>query len=325
MIVPRLDESEPLLKKKRLEGIDLYLLTGPTAVGKTELSLLWAEANGAEIVSCDSLLFYREMDIGTAKPSRAELARVRHHLVDVAEPDEPWNIHRFLDEVVPVVEDIHRRGKKVLVTGGSGFYLKSFFAPVIDTVVVSPEVHEEADKLEQEGLEAMAGRLLAMDPEAGQYLDLHNPRRVKRALERCLATGQTVLELRETMARQDFPFSQCRTHICLLLRDREDLQARLAERVDEMLAAGLVEEVRELLARGLEKNPSGALAIGYRETMRFVRGELSEDSLREEIVRNTQRLVKKQLTWFRHQLPEGNTLNLSVGAASPEHLFPETD
>ncbi len=303
---------------EELRGVDLYLLTGPTAVGKTELSLRWAETHGAEIVSCDSLLFYRGMDIGTAKPSAEERARVRHHLIDVAEPDEPWSIDRYLAEAAAAVAEIHRRGKKVLVTGGSGFYLKSFFAPVVDSVVVPAEVAREADELEREGLEAMVARLLEVDPGAGEVLELQNPRRVKRALERCLASGKTVGELRRDMAEREFPFSGCRTQICLLTREREELRERVAARVDGMLAAGLVEEVRGLLARGLERNPSAASAIGYRETIRFLAGGVSEGELREEIVRNTQRLVKKQMTWFRHQLPVEmvNTVNLSAGGGA---------
>lgn len=290
---------------------DLFILTGPTAVGKTELALQWAEAFGAEIVSCDSLLFYRGMDIGTAKPSSEERKRVPHHLIDVAEPDEPWSIHRYLTEATEIVADIWRRGRRVLVVGGSGFYLKSFLAPVIDTTVVPANVAERVAALAEKGREAMAAELIRIDPRAGKTLDLQNPRRVMRALERSLATGKSVRQLQEEMKTRSFPFEESRQRVCLLTRSREDLQRRIVLRVDEMLAAGLVEEVRRLLERGLKKNASAASAIGYRETIRCLAGELPESQLREEIIRNTNRLVKKQLTWFRHQLPAARHMSLT--------------
>lgn len=302
-------------------GIDLFILTGPTAVGKTELALRWAENAGAEIVSCDSLLFYRGMDIGTAKPSLRERERVPHHLIDVAEPDDPWSIERYLPAAVEAVADIHRRGRKVLVTGGSGFYLKSFLAPVLDAIEIPEEVAGRVAALEKSGSRAVADELLRVDPKAGESLDLQNPRRVTRALERCLATGRTVRELRGQMGGQTFPFSQCRPHLCLLMRDREELRTRIAERVGGMLEAGLVDEVGRLLKAGLSRNPSAASAIGYRETIRYLGGELRESELREEIIRSTTRLVKKQLTWFRHQLPSAREVCLS-GGGEPGSLFP---
>lgn len=307
---------------RNLQETELYVLTGPTAVGKTELALRWAEEADAEILSCDSLLFYRGMDIGTAKPTQADRERVPHHLIDVAEPDEPWNIQRYLDEAVAVVEAIHRRGKRVLVTGGSGFYLKSFFAPVIDAVEVPPEVGAEVARLEEKGGEVLAATLLAADPRAGETVDLKNPRRVKAALERCLASGKPLRQLHEEMQRRSFPFAGARRRVCLLTRERDELHGRIVVRVDQMLAAGLVEEVRRLFARGLERNSSAASAIGYRETIRHLRGELSEADLREEIVQNTKRLVKKQLTWFRHQLPEAMTLSLTGREVDHRELFP---
>lgn len=284
-------------------GIDLYIVTGPTAVGKTELALSWAEAFGAEIVSADSLLFYRGMDIGTAKPSEKDRARVPHHLIDVREAGEPWDIQGYVAAAAAKVAEIHRRGRRVLITGGSGFYLKGFFAPVVDQVRVPPEVVRQVAFLEEAGRDALAAGLVAVDPLAGDWVDLQNPRRVARALERSLATGKSVRQLRKEMAAHPFPFMHCRRRVVLLLRERAELQARIARRVDEMLGAGLVGEVTHLLKKGLEHNPSAASAIGYRETVRYLAGELSVEGLREEIIRNTGRLVKKQRTWFRYQLP----------------------
>lgn len=295
--------------------LDLYVLAGPTAVGKTELALRWAERERAEIVSADSLLFYRGMDIGTAKPTVAERARVPHHLIDVAEPDQPWDVQQYLTAAAEVVAGIHRRGRRVLVTGGSGFYLKSFLAPVIDAIEVPPEISRRVAAIAERGREALAAELRRVDPEADLLVDMNNPRRVLKALERCLTTGRSVGELREEMRGGSFPFERCRKQVTLVVRDRELLLERIVRRVDAMLAGGLIDEVRALLERGLKKNHSAAAAIGYRETIRHLAGELSREELREEIIRNTRRLVKKQLTWYRHQLPEPfRTVTLSEEA-----------
>lgn len=208
--------------------------------------------------------------------------------------------------------EIHQRGRRVLVTGGSGFYLKSFLEPVIDRIQVPEAVVRQVAELEKKGREALAAELLRIDPDAAEVLDTENPRRVARALERCLATGRSVRELREAMRNEPYPFMHCRPQTSLLIRDREELRERIVRRVDEMLAGGLAEEVRRLVSRGLRNNPSAATAIGYRETSRYLEGELTFAQLREEMIRNTNRLVKKQLTWFRYQLPESSrTISLT--------------
>lgn len=278
----------------------LHVLTGPTAVGKTAWALQWAEQNGAEIVSCDSLLFYRGMDIGTAKPTSAELARVPHHLVDVCGPAERMDIAAYVTLARRAVDDILGRGRGVLVVGGSGFYLKAFFGPVVDAVSVPVEVRQHVESLP--AAEALA-RLRALNPEGLEGLDESNPRRVARALERCLSTGQTVAALRVAFARQPGPFADCAVRLCRLDRDPVDLDRRITGRVDAMLAAGLIDEVKRLVAEGFEANPSAAGAIGYRETLAMLRGELAPAELGRAIAANTRALVKKQRTWFRTQLP----------------------
>ncbi|MDF9826813.1 tRNA dimethylallyltransferase [Ereboglobus sp. PH5-10] len=282
----------------------LHVLTGPTAVGKTELALRWAGANNAEIVSCDSLLFYRGMDIGTAKPAPAELARVPHHLVGVCDCARQMDIARYIALARAAVDDIASRGKQILVTGGSGFYLKAFFAPVVDDIAVPPALRAEiAGQLAAEGLPALVARLRALNPEGLGALDTANPRRVTRALERCRASGLTLAELAADFARRPLPFAGWKTRIAVLDRGRDDLEKRIAIRVDAMLAAGLVDEVRRLRALGFEKNTSGSGAIGYRETLAMLDGKLPPESLAAEITKNTRALVKKQRTWFRTQLP----------------------
>jgi tRNA dimethylallyltransferase len=282
----------------------LYVITGPTAVGKTEWALRWAEASGAEIVSCDSLLFYRGMDIGTAKPTAAERRRVRHHLIDILDIAETWDVARYVTAARAACEDIRARGRRVLVSGGSGFYLKAFFAPVADDVEVPAGVRRAvAARLEHEGLAALVAELGALNPGGLGALDARNPRRVVRALERCLASQRTLADLAGAFARQPPPFAGWQLRVVQLDRPRSELDARIDARVRRMLDEGLVEEVRRLVAAGLKTNPSAARAIGYRETIAWLDGGMRGDGLAAAIGRNTRALVKKQLTWFRTQLP----------------------
>jgi tRNA dimethylallyltransferase len=282
----------------------LHVLTGCTAVGKTELALRWAEANGAEIVSCDSLLFYRGMDIGTAKPAKAELARVPHHLIDIREVTAQMDVTDYVTLVHTAVADLLGRGRKVLVSGGSGFYLKAFFAPVADEVEVPAELREELRQRQTAlGLDAMVEELRRLNPAGLGTLDVKNPRRVVRALERCLASGWTLAELNRDFAAQPGPFADYEILLCELVREKGELDQRITQRVAAMLRAGLLDEVRGLLARGLKDNESAAKAIGYRESIACLEGRLPERELAETIAKNTRGLVKKQRTWFKTQLP----------------------
>jgi tRNA dimethylallyltransferase len=285
-------------------GRVLHVLTGCTAVGKTEWALRWAESNGAEIISCDSLLFYRGMDIGTAKPSAAELARVRHHLVDIRDVSEPMSAALYAPMALAAAEDIASRGRAVLVVGGSGFYLRSFFAPVADGIEVPPEVRSRvAALLEAGGIQSLVAELGRLNPTGIEGIDLANPRRVAAALGRCLASGRTLAELAADFARARPVFEGWEVRLARLERAGPDLEARIALRVDSMLRAGLVEEVRTLLGRGLMHNPSAARAIGYRETAEALAGRAPMEGLAASISKDTRALVKKQRTWFRTQLP----------------------
>lgn len=283
----------------------LHVLTGPTAVGKTERALRWAEAEGAEILSCDSLLFYRGMDIGTAKPTAAERARVPHHLIDTNAVTDAMDIARYAAEARRLAEQIAGRGGGVLVTGGSGFYLKSFFGPVVDDVKVTPDLRASVvGRYESRGLAALVMELRSLNPDGLGELDTDNPIRVMRALERCVATGQTMAALRANFLRQPAPFADWEVRLTCLTRPADELKIRIEARVEGMVRAGLVEEVRRLKAEGLERNPSAARAIGYRETLALLGGNLAAANLIAEIGKNTWALVRKQRTWFRTQLPE---------------------
>ena len=278
----------------------LHIITGPTAVGKTEYALRYAEAHGAEIVSCDALLVYRGMDIGTAKPTLEEQARARHHLIDVCAVDEAFDIVAYDRLARAAVADIISRGKAVVVAGGSGFYLKSFLAPVIDTVETPDALRREVTALyESEGLEGLLAGLRELNPAGIENLDTQNPRRVRRALERCRASGKPLGELQAEFAARPEPYGEFSKRLVLLERDRDDLRERVAQRAAGMLRDGLVDEVRALCRQGIEGNPSAASAIGYRETLACLRGEMPEAELLPVIVQNTMRLVKKQRAWLR--------------------------
>jgi len=294
----------------------LSVLTGCTATGKTEWALRWAEAHGAEIVSCDALLFYRGMDIGTAKPTPAEQARVPHHLIDVCDVTDRMDVTRYVARARDAAEQIAARGRRVLVTGGSGFYLKAFFAPVADDVAVPPAMRARVAELDPA---AAVAELRRLNPGGLGSLDTANPRRVSRALERCLASGQPLAQLNAAFARQPSPFADWRVELTRLDRPPAELETRIAGRVQAMLAAGLIEEVRRLLPAGLKDNPSAARAIGYRETIAMLEGTLPPEGLAAEIVKNTRALVKKQRTWFRTQLPPHRVVE--ADAVELETLF----
>jgi tRNA dimethylallyltransferase len=295
----------------------LFVLTGPTASGKTARVLDWAERHGAEIVSCDSLLFYRGMDIGTAKPTRDELARVPHHLIDVVAPRERYDVQRYVAAARAAVDGILARGRRVLVVGGSGFYLRSFFAPMADGIEVAPELRAALEaRLAAERLPALVAELRALNPAGLGTLDTCNPRRVVRALERCRASGRTLAELAATFAAKPSAFADFEVRLARLDCAADELERRIVARVRAMLGAGLVDEVRRLEAAGLRDNPSAARAIGYREVLDVFDGKLAAAELEATIVRNTRALVKKQRTWFRTQLPAHRVVATSDAGAA---------
>jgi tRNA dimethylallyltransferase len=303
------------------EGRVLHILTGCTGVGKTEWALRWAETRGAEILSCDSLLFYRRMDLGTAKPSASERRRVPHHLVDIRPVSELMNVATYASLARAAAEEIAGRGRPVLVVGGSGFYLKTFFAPVADAVEVGPEIQEAVGLLLRTGGPGAAvEELRRLNPGGLGRLDVANPRRVANALTRCLASGRSLGELAEDFSHRSGPFAGWEVRLARLDRSGPDFERRLASRIDVMLGAGLVEEVRVLLAAGLRSNPSAAAAIGYRETVEVLEGRAPREGLADAIARRTRALVKKQRTWFRTQLPP-HPVHDPEALSGPEALF----
>lgn len=293
-------------------------------MGKTELALAVAERLGAVILSCDAYCVYRGMDIGTAKPSAKERARVPHEGIDLVPVSEPFSIDRYLEASRACLQRAQDEGRPVLVAGGSGFYLKSFFSPVMDTIPVSVNVRERVAAIERaEGLGGLQIALRACGSVAKAVgFDWDNPRRVSNALERCLASGRSLDAVQSAFFARPEPYPEHRKIVCLLEREVEALHARIVQRVDAMLAAGLINEVRALREEGLASNPTAEAAIGYRETLAYLRGEIaSEAALRDLIIIHTRQLARKQRTWLRRQIPVDR--RIQAATATPLTAFPE--
>jgi len=280
----------------------IHVLTGPTAVGKTEAALTWAERHDAEILSCDSVCVYRGMDIGSAKPTAAQQARVRHHGLDLVAPTERFSVVQFVAMARAAIADAHARGKRILVTGGSGFYLAAFFGPVSDDLPIGEAVIETVRTLQARGTEAVLAELRALEGAAlPDWLDVHNPIRVAKALERRLASGRPLAELREEFLQRRGPFADHPITCELLERPDSELRNRIAARTTEMLNGGLIEEAEHLLSLNLDPELASARAVGYRATMDWIGGgrRVALEGLAERINLDTWALVRKQRKWFR--------------------------
>ena len=318
---------ENAIFSKALEGGEMprpviYFLTGPSAVGKTEIAVRWAHHLGAEILSCDSLLVYRGMDIGTAKPTREERGGVVHHGIDIVEARRQYSVSDYERMAKRVIAGIAESGRQALVVGGSGFYLKSFFSPVTDALEVGRELRDSVrERYSQGGLEGILEELRRLNPKGLGGLDARNPRRVMRGLERCLASGQSLEGLAEAFALQPAPYEDYEKRCVCLGRGREDLRERVAKRTCGMLATGLLDEVSELLESGFEDNPSACGAIGYRESIAFLRKEMTRDEMEAAINRNTMALIKKQETWLKKQVPVDLRIQLEPGCGLQGEVF----
>ena len=269
---------------------------GPTAVGKTAVALELAEALGAEIVNGDSMQLYRELDIGTAKPTIAERARVRHHLVDVADPDEPYDAARFAREGRTVIAALHQQGTPPLVVGGTGLYIKALLAGLFEQEDAVLEVRPRlARELADQGLPALFSRLEALDPATAGRLASGDTYRILRALEVVEATGRPLSALHAAHGFQDQPYETLKLGLTL---PREELYRRIEARVDLMLGQGWLEEVRRLTQR-YPPDIKPLQALGYRHLVAVLTGSLSLAEAAEETKKETRRYAKRQLTWFR--------------------------
>jgi tRNA dimethylallyltransferase len=270
------------------------VIVGPTAVGKTALSLHLAEAFDGEVVSADSRSFYRGMDIGTAKPTAAERARVPHHLVDIADPDETVGLAEFQDLAYAAIDDIRARGKLALLVGGTGQYVRAIVEGWrIPRVAPHPVLREELEaKAEVESPYALHDWLKQLDPQAAEDIHPHNVRRVVRALEVCLVTGRPISE-QQGKEPPPYPIFQIG-----LTMDRDLLYERADRRLELMIDAGLVEEVRWLLEQGYDWSLSAMSAVGYAEFKPYFEGEATLDEVIDVIRSDLHRFIRHQYSWF---------------------------
>lgn len=277
----------------------LILIIGPTAVGKTERAIQLAERLNGEIVSADSRLFYRGMDIGTAKPTREELARVPHHLIDIADPDEILSLAVFQEKAREAIADIHTRNKIPFLVGGTGQYIRAVTEGWNPPGVEPDErLRTELEKLkEANDIYWLHERLKNLDPVMAEKIDPRNYRRTIRALEVILTTGKRFSEQR---GQSESPY-----HLITigLTRPRVELYERVDQRIDAMFTNGFLEEVKTLLAKGYSPSLPTMSAIGYREVIRVINGELSEEQAKLEIRRATRIFVRRQANWFKESDP----------------------
>jgi tRNA dimethylallyltransferase len=272
------------------------VLVGPTAVGKTAVALELAQAIGAEIVNADSLQVYRELDIGTAKPSLKERVLVPHHLVDVADPPEPYDASRYSHDAREIIAGLHSRGVPPLVTGGTGLYLKALLSGLF--LEGSPDLRIRQRlrrELTDQGLAALHERLRKLDPASAWRLHPHDTYRVLRALEVIEATGEPLSAWHDSHQFRDAPYITLKLG---LIRPREELNRRIEARVEAMLALGWLEEVRGLLER-YPPDLKPLQALGYRHLIAFLQGRWCWEEAIELLKRDTRRYAKRQLTWFR--------------------------
>jgi tRNA dimethylallyltransferase len=277
-------------------------IMGPTASGKTAAALEIARHLPCEIISVDSALVYRGMDIGTAKPTATELAAVPHHLIDILDPAESYSAMQFRQDALRLVAEIHARGKLPLLVGGTMLYFKALRDGLDDLpqadATLRAQLDAEADAL---GTPALHARLSEVDPATAERLKPNDSQRIQRALEIYLLTGKPMSELVAKTAKPDLPFAML--PIALEPSDRSVLHARIAARFDAMLDSGhggLVEEVKQLRARGdLNLNFPSMRCVGYRQTWEYLDGEYDLHTLREKGIAATRQLAKRQLTWLR--------------------------
>ncbi len=276
----------------------ITVLTGPTASGKTAVALALADQLNAGIINADSRQVYRGFDIGTAKPTSAEQALVPHYGIDVCDPGESWTAGRFFKEAQVWIRDIQAKGKRVLVVGGSGLYVRVLTEGIFDDAPIDEETRRSLrTRLECEGLEALYRELRRLDPGIAATIDSNNPARVLRALEVCLVSGRPYSVLRNEL----MPVLPYRSMLLGIAWERQELYKRINARVDAMLEAGFENEVRALLEAGVDPACLAMQSVGYKEMALYLSGSPRFDETVSLIKQHTRNFAKRQLTWFRRE------------------------
>ncbi|MFP5213084.1 MAG: tRNA (adenosine(37)-N6)-dimethylallyltransferase MiaA [Acidobacteriota bacterium] len=277
-------------------ALPVILLAGPTAVGKTDLSLGLAGWLGTEIVNADSMQIYRHMDIGTAKPTPEERRMIPHHLIDVADPDEPFDAARYAELAGAAVDTLHARGKIPVVVGGTGLYMKVLTQGICPAAPTDPAVREQLMAEAERDLPSLHAELLRVDSKLGGRIHPNDRQRIVRALEVFRAGG---IPLSEWQDRHRFAHQRYRTVKVFLFRDREAIYERIDRRVHLMLEQGFIGEVRNLLDMGYGPELNAMQSLGYKQVVQHLRGECSLDEAVYRIQKETRHYAKRQITWFR--------------------------
>jgi tRNA dimethylallyltransferase len=287
----------------------LIVIIGPTAVGKTELAIHLARRMNGEIISADSRLFYRGMDIGTAKPSKEEMGGVPHHLVDVADPDEIWSLATFQKRAGEIIEDIQKRQKLPFLVGGTGQYIH---AVVDGWEIPAQEANHPLRKVlddwaKEIGSLSLFEKLQKIDPEAASHIEYQNVRRTIRALEVIFLTGRKFSEQR---TKRVSPY-----HVLMigLKRSRPALYERIDRRIEQMISDGLVDEVKMLMDKGFAPHLPSLSAIGYRESVSYLQGTLSLEEAVVQMKRLTRQFVRRQSNWFKENDPQIHWFDMEEG------------
>jgi tRNA dimethylallyltransferase len=292
---------------KSADTIDcpVIVLVGPTAIGKTALSLQLVQRFDCEIVSMDSMQVYRYMDIGTAKPDPEEQARVPHHLLDIINPDEQYDAARFVRDALAAIRDIASRRRTVLLTGGTGLYLKALLEGLFSAMPADQEIRRLLQqRLTEEGRDVLHAELSRIDPVSGAKIHKNDSQRLIRGLEIYLTSGKTwsaLLREQQRAGEQNRVQQFSRIFQIALNCDREELYQRIEERSSIMLKQGLVEEVEKLLAMGYSADLPSMQSIGYRHVNNLLANIWNRQEMIEHLVRDTRRYAKRQLTWFSRQ------------------------
>lgn len=284
----------------------LIVITGPTSVGKTENSIKIAKAFNGEIISADSMQVYRGMDIGTAKVTIEEMDGVPHHLIDILDPTEEFNIYKFKELATKAIDDILSRGKMPIIAGGTGFYIQAILKDVDfdisddenDSAVNNPYREELNNIAKDKGVSYLHDMLKEIDPKAAESIHENNVKRVIRALEYNKQTGKLISEHNETEAQKESPYDYM---YFVINNDRNILYNRIESRIDEMLSNGLVDEVKRLKDTGLHKEMVSMKGIGYKEILAYLDGETTLEEAIYILKRDTRHFAKRQLTWFRRE------------------------
>jgi len=275
---------------------------GPTASGKTALAIEWARRLQTEIISVDSALVYRGMDIGSAKPDIEERQGIAHHLIDIREPSQTYSAADFAKDALPLMAEISGKNKIPILVGGTGLYFRALLDGLSDMPAADTEIRVAIQaQAEVRGWPAMHEELRNIDPTAGARIKPNDVQRITRALEVFRQTGKPISEWQQASARIKFPYRVLR--VCIAPKDRAVLHDRIARRFDLMLEQGFLEEMRSLMANSsLHTDLPSMRAVGYRQAWRHLAGETSAEQFREEAIAATRQLAKRQLTWFRGEL-----------------------